>query len=428
MAGEKGWAITSLTKQSKSQAPSNSQRRRLFTVEVLYCTMEPCISNVILLAVLSFFCWAGSVSALAALPVVFDSSNTLHRDLQYHPEQPARISETIKALVAQKRISDNLQLHLIDVAPSEAKNDFYEENEIDSDLIQQAPFTTDELDQAHRALQQTHPDGLVDRLEESCNNARERRIQEGKQALGHMGYMDPDTYATTETFNVCVRATAAWIKALELAHSSGRPAMALTRPPGHHATGDCSNGFCIFNFAAATAIHALQDTTKRVSILDFDVHYGQGVAEIIQNIPKARYVSIHQTPAFPYLGESLEVMGKYQNVKTIPIAAESSWTCGYQHVYQKALDFVSNPGEWTPDVVIVCAGYDALDSDELASCSLQAKDYGRMTELLIEHLEATTVKKRPTIMFGLEGGYQLSEFAGGGNLQQAILATLQAMT
>jgi len=202
--------------------------------------------------------------------------------------------------------------------------------------------------------------------------------------------------------------------------------MALTRPPGHHATFNLSNGFCIFNFAAAAVIHALDlDPNFKVSIFDWDVHYGQGVADIIQKYDRARYVSIHQSPAFPYMGSELQVQGEYENVMTIPIDAETSWRCGYKEKFEnEALPFIRSNSSWEPDLVLICAGYDALDSDDLASVSLQARDYGEMTTKLLRHLGG---KKRIPVVLGLEGGYQLSEMAGGGNLADAVTETIQAL-
>ncbi|KAL7572124.1 hypothetical protein ACA910_001758 [Epithemia clementina (nom. ined.)] len=381
-----------------------------------------------------FVCFSiGICDSLSSVMVIFDSSNSLHRDMTYHPEQPERISATIKELrdfVINSKDKGNL-LELVDVA--EAKSAALDGTPYDNysyDSFLHEPFSDAELEHARKILLKTHKGDLVTRIEESCKSAKERRIREGKDALGHMGHLDPDTFLTTETYAVCLRATAAWIKAVDVASKNRRPVMALTRPPGHHATSDSSNGFCIFNFAAATAVHVLdQDADYRVSILDWDVHYGQGVADIIQHFPNARYVSIHQTPAFPYMGESFRVSGANQNILTIPIQPETSWTCGYKDAFYKALDFISKDGEWSPDVVIVCAGYDALDSDDLASCSLQANDYGEMSKLLQQHLERTMVpnKRQPALILGLEGGYQLSNYAGGGNLQQAIVKTLEAL-
>jgi acetoin utilization deacetylase AcuC-like enzyme len=295
-----------------------------------------------------------------------------------------------------------------------------------------------------------------------------------------MGYIDGDTYVTTASFDVCLRATAIWVRAVDDAVASAAmmdddavttaaPAtytFALTRPPGHHATYDSSNGFCLYNFAAAAAFHAVvtsgttmtkngQRQRARVAILDWDVHYGQGVADIVgrrrqrdghgpmteeepwQNY--VRYASIHQTPAFPYQGEKRQTVG---NVRTIPVPPDTTWTCVYKEAYIDALDFlmggedVDDDSCWHPDVVIVCAGYDALASDELAGTSLTQDDYYRMTRLLCERIllkqQSTTTtgrRRRPVkLMLGLEGGYQLGDDCGpSGNFPDALVRTLEAL-
>jgi acetoin utilization deacetylase AcuC-like enzyme len=83
------------------------------------------------------------------------------------------------------------------------------------------------------------------------------------------------------------------------------------------------------------------------------------------------------------------------------------------------------PGQWEPNVVIVSAGFDALDSDELAGVSLVADDFSKMTQRLCDRLSA--LSKKPAIVIGLEGGYQTSEMAGGGNLQQAVANTVDVL-
>ena len=154
---------------------------------------------------------------------------------------------------------------------------------------------------------------------------------------------------------------------------------------------------------------------------------GQGVAKIIQEHPRARYASIHQTPAFPYMGNKLGVSGQHSNILTIPIAAETTWTCGYKEKFEEeVLPFIcSDDGTWEPDLILICAGYDALDSDELASVSLQAKDYQVMISRLFTHLHKSSCGA--PIALGLEGGYQLSKFAGGGNLPDALSNTIQGL-
>uniref|UniRef100_A0A7S4JSA4 Histone deacetylase domain-containing protein n=1 Tax=Odontella aurita TaxID=265563 RepID=A0A7S4JSA4_9STRA len=359
------------------------------------------------------------------IPVLYDSSNDLHRDLRYHPEQPARIDACVNALSAEPGAPI---ANIVDIA-LEAPADATVAATVGH--ISCDPLSSSDLERARSLLVQVHSEKYVSQLEERCRKARQRRIGEGKNPLGFVGYVDDETYLTTESYDVCLRATAAWVRGINLLFDLGsgcRTAFALTRPPGHHATAAFANGFCLFNFAAAAANHALSSGyARRVSILDWDVHYGQGVADIIRSKnwgEDCRYVSMHQVPAFPYEGEQRRKTGKFQNVLTVPIQCESTWTCGYKDAFiNHALPFVRDEqGEWEPDLIIVSAGYDGLDSDELASTSLTAADYGTMARLLRERVGPDT-----KILIGLEGGYQLKEGAAGGNLADAVVETVRAL-
>ena len=391
------------------------------------------------------------------IPILFDSSNNLHRDIRYHPEQPSRIQKCVEAMWKQYNLGliQPCPVSFMDVAtipcPEFFSSWMIENKETNPNhshppLIQHEPFTDMELDYARAILVQTHSQEYVSNLEITCKRAKQRRIDEGKDPLGFSGYIDADTFLTTESYDVCLRATATWIRCVNktcLRRSTtstpiSKAAFALTRPPGHHATKTESNGFCLFNFAAAAAIHAIQSgLATKVSIFDWDVHYGQGVADIIQQDPNIRYVSIHQSPAFPYQGTRRKVLGQHRNILTIPLPPDSSWSCGYQMALEEyALPFIinhsySNKNEeddewdkmtWIPDLVIVCAGYDALVSDELASCNLNASDYGSMTRMLREKLGNDI-----GIVIGLEGGYQLDDEVPGGNLPIAVLHTIHEL-
>lgn len=359
--------------------------------------------------------------------VYYDSTNLWHRDIRFHWEVPERITVCVHALDKFRRENPGVRLKLIDVAPETTPALEMEKLSL--------PFTDDELLHARNILLQTHQTELVTVLEERCRQSKEQRLQEGKSALGHMGYIDRDTYVTTETFDVCLRATAAWIRAVD---NDDGMAVALTRPPGHHATFNLQNGFSFYNFAAAAAIHAVKyRNMRKVSILDWDAHYGQGVTDIIatpRHRENIRYVSIHQTPAFPYEGEIRQTTG---NVMTLPMPPETTWTSGYRDIFETALQFCSTKGEWEPDLVIICAGYDALSNDELASMRLDAVDYGRMSRRLCQHLAEESMrggsgsshhnKPPPKLMLGLEGGYQLRDVGASGNLPDAVVETVRAL-
>ena len=399
-----------------------------------------------------------------AVKVYYDSSNDFHRDLKYHPEQPERISACVKELIeyyqdnyqsfllsseedASTTIENTLQdndslpilLDVCNVASSFSSTTEY--NIIDGSYYQKGcclerkneVLTKEELDHARSILVHIHSEEYVSQIEQRCRRSRQQRIKEGKNPLGFVGYIDDDTYLTTESHDVCLRATAIWIRALQKATTTGAT-FALTRPPGHHATSTLSNGFCIYNFASAAAIHYIQTSSSssspKVSILDWDVHYGQGTADIVQHHPEIRYVSLHQNPAFPYQGRTRTIQGTYRNIYTLPLPPDSTWSCGYQQYFEQyALPFLYDSSSWIPDVIIISAGYDALSSDELASCELRSKDYGTMTTLLRKWIQQqqSDHKNIPAIMFGLEGGYQLQQNKAGGNLQKAILETIKAL-
>eukprot|EP00746_Dinoflagellata_sp_MGD_P127280 gnl/MRDRNA2_/MRDRNA2_61903_c0_seq1.p1 gnl/MRDRNA2_/MRDRNA2_61903_c0~~gnl/MRDRNA2_/MRDRNA2_61903_c0_seq1.p1 ORF type:complete len:485 (+),score=90.48 gnl/MRDRNA2_/MRDRNA2_61903_c0_seq1:73-1527(+) len=349
------------------------------------------------------------------LPILFDASNDLHRDAAKHPEQPARIDACLNGLFS-------LQTPRIQVV----------------DISRRSPnkFSQEQLSHARDMLVKAHTEEYVSKWEARCRDAKESVFKEGRSPDCMLGYVAKATYLTPETFDLCLRTAAAWIQAVDVAMEKKSSAtMALTRPPGHHATQTKPSGFCIFNFAAAAAIHALERYPERkVSMLDWDVHYGQGVADIMQRYDRARYVSIHQIGIYPFnekppldKGQYLEVFGEHQNIMTVPIDASMTWSTGYEEVFKgQALPFIRKDGEWVPDLVIVCCGFDALDGEALADVSLQATDYKHMTHLLREHI-SENMEQPPGLMFGLEGGYNLQPDCEGGNVPDALLETVKAL-
>jgi acetoin utilization deacetylase AcuC-like enzyme len=393
-----------------------------------------------------------STAAVNKFAVFYDSSNHLHRDQTYHYENPERITACMEALHNYALIEDQKNnIDLIDIAPT-IYDSMTPKSFQSMTRRTHNPVSSEELQYARSILLKTHQSDLITVLEDRCTKSKAQRIMDGKSSLGYIGYLDGgDTYVTTETFDVCLRATVAWIRAVNYCYSALEFiddhnqyfAMACTRPPGHHATYDLQNGFCLYNFAVATAIHALSATPtttttntmsaagiSKVSILDWDVHYGQGVADIVSVLPNyrnsIRYVSIHQTPAFPYEGERRQIK---DNVMTLPIPPDTSWTCGYSEIFEESLQFCIKANEWEPDLIIICAGYDALSNDELASVNLDAVDYGYMVQRLCHHIstEVVTTNKKPKIMLGLEGGYKINYSGGGsGNLPDAIIETVKA--
>lgn len=223
---------------------------------------------------------------------------------------------------------------------------------------------------------------------------------------------DTDTYMNRKTFHNCLLAASAWIDGVENVVENSVFSFALTRPPGHHARFGSGMGFCIFNFAAMAATYALEkfpSEIKKVSILDYDVHFGNGVAELVADNPNIRYSSIHQQDIFPE-GEGLpSERGAHDNILNIQVPGGTTIDGYLPLLEHKAIPFLSQFG---PDLVIVCAGYDALASDDLAGVNLKPADYAMI---------AKAIKKAfgSNVLFGLEGGYSLLE------LPSAVHHTLQ---
>ena len=221
------------------------------------------------------------------------------------------------------------------------------------------------------------------------------------------GYLDGDTPVSARSYEVALLAVSAWLDGVDqVLHR--QPTFVLARPPGHHATRDTAMGFCLFSNAAIAAEYALtKPQVKRVGILDWDVHHGNGTEAIVKDNPHIAYCSLHQHPCYPGTGINRGIGGKYQNILNLPLNAGSKLV-NYQSVFQQEImPFFAN---WQPDVLIVSAGYDANDDDPLASISLKPKDYGLLTKYVLE------ITKFP--LFGLEGGYHLEALA------QSVVATL----
>tara|TARA_B100002019_G_scaffold217099_1_gene189769 strand:- start:279 stop:1205 length:927 start_codon:yes stop_codon:yes gene_type:complete len=172
------------------------------------------------------------------------------------------------------------------------------------------------------------------------------------------------------------------------------------RPPGHHSCKEKAMGFCIFNNVAVGANYLINKYNyKRIAIIDFDVHHGNGTQDIFYENEKVLYISTHQYPYYPGTGSEKE-KGKYNNILNIPLPAGTKsleYLDAYNHVLKKLQEF-------QPEYIIFSAGFDAHKNDPLAQFNLESKDFYEITKRTILATKKFTNGKIVSI---LEGGYDL---------------------
>eukprot|EP00928_Gymnodinium_smaydae_P019724 TRINITY_DN17585_c0_g2_i1.p1 TRINITY_DN17585_c0_g2~~TRINITY_DN17585_c0_g2_i1.p1 ORF type:complete len:349 (+),score=39.31 TRINITY_DN17585_c0_g2_i1:73-1119(+) len=225
--------------------------------------------------------------------------------------------------------------------------------------------------------------------------------------------LDADTFASPASWNTVRLATSAWLAAVDRVLDTPRfPALALTRPPGHHATRNRSQGFCLVNHGAAAALYALERKgILRVAVLDIDAHFGNGVADILSVEPRTRYCSLHQFASYPFSGE--EGTEPSRNMKYLEIDPGASGAAFLSRLNAEALPWLL---EMKPQLLLVLAGFDALHADPLVHLKLEPSDYATIARSIRQAF--TDVP----IVIGLEGGYSLNETFG---MPDALVAMMK---
>jgi acetoin utilization deacetylase AcuC-like enzyme len=229
------------------------------------------------------------------------------------------------------------------------------------------------------------------------------------------GDLDPDTYATPDSWIIAQYAAGAGLAALEeLQRLEEGVAFVAVRPPGHHALRDRALGFCLLNNIAVAAA-SLVEQGERVLIVDWDVHHGNGTQGIFWDEPNVLYVSTHQWPLFPGSGRAREIGGRQALGRTVNLPVPEGAT---GDVLRQALDRVAAPviDEFQPTWVLVSAGFDAHRDDPLANLMLTSGDYAELARMV-----ASFAPRPGRLALFLEGGYDLSA------LRSSVTATLGAL-
>jgi acetoin utilization deacetylase AcuC-like enzyme len=194
--------------------------------------------------------------------------------------------------------------------------------------------------------------------------------------------LDPDTYTSPETYEIAKLAAGAAVDAVERVMSGRHTrALALVRPPGHHAERDRAMGFCFYNNVAVAAAHARTLGARRVAIIDYDVHHGNGTQHIFESDPSVLYCSIHQYPYYPGTGAASEIGEGDAAGSTVNVPLDAGATdADYQVVFNEVV--LPLVGRFTPDLLLISAGFDAHERDPLGGMRLTTPAFAAMTMAL----------------------------------------------
>ncbi len=228
--------------------------------------------------------------------------------------------------------------------------------------------------------------------------------------------IDPDTSTSKDTYETALLAAGGGIKAVDsVMDGSVSNAFALVRPPGHHAEASRAMGFCFFNNAAIAAEHLIRTrSVRRVLIVDWDIHHGNGTQDTFYGRDDVFYFSVHQTPLFPGTGGFHEVgegkgEGYTLNVPLAPGKNDEDFLWVFQNVLRPVA------ARFEPDFVLVSAGFDIAEGDPLGRMSVSREGFGKLASEILDCAQGPA--KGRVVMF-LEGGYDLR------SLKEGVMAVL----
>ena len=241
---------------------------------------------------------------------------------------------------------------------------------------------------AESLIRAVHDRAYLERLDQAAENGG--------------GYLDPDTYLTPLSMLAARSAAGAVVAGVEQVLSGTvSSAFAVVRPPGHHAEVSRAMGFCLLNNVAIGVAAARAKGIKRIAIIDFDVHHGNGTQHSFETDPDLFYASTHQSAFYPGTGAASE-RGQYGTIHNLPLPAGSGdrpFLSAYEKTVGPALD------AFRPELILVSAGFDAHAEDPLAGLEVTTEAYGELTTMIqgwaVQHCQGRSV-------FALEGGYNLA--------------------
>ena len=238
-------------------------------------------------------------------------------------------------------------------------------------------------------------------------------IQAGGPAYAQI---DPDTSMNVHTWNAALRGAGAVIAATDSVMAGEMEnAFCAVRPPGHHACRDKAMGFCFFNNVAIAAKYALErHGLKRVAVVDFDVHHGNGTEDILSGDERVLMVSFFQHPFYPFSGFD----GHASNMVNLPVPA---YTKGMEVRELIETAWIPRLEAFKPEMIFISAGFDAHREDDMGQLGLVEQDYAWITQR-VKDVAKRHAKGR--IVSSLEGGYNLSALARSVEAHIRVLADL----
>ncbi len=305
--------------------------------------------------------------------IVRDERYLRHETGRFHPESPQRLEAIYEMLD-----SSDMRGKFVDIKPRYAEED---------------------------EISVVHSQSYIERV--ASTSGKERT------------FLDPDTETSPESFQIAKLAVGGLLNAIDrVVKGDVNNAFALIRPPGHHAERGRAAGFCIFNNVAVGALHALRNHgMRKILVVDWDLHHGNGTQNTFYEDPKVLYFSTHQSPFYPGSGSVNEIgrgsgLGYTINVplRRGPGDAE------YLRIFRKILEPVAI--EYNPDLVMLSAGFDIYYNDPLGGMRVTPAGFRTLVRVLL-NIADTCSKGRFVVT--LEGGYDIQ------GLRDSVKAVLLEM-
>lgn len=239
------------------------------------------------------------------------------------------------------------------------------------------------------------------------------RVREMSEAGG--GRFDADTVVSAGSWNAAAAAAGCVLEGVSRALDGRNPrSFSAVRPPGHHALRDRAMGFCLFGSVAVGALHAQRLGARRVLVVDWDVHHGNGTQALVESHPDIHFVSMHQWPWYPGSGAA-DDRGPHGTVWNVPLPPGLPAAI-YRDALLGAVDAATDG--WTPDLVMISAGFDSLAGDPLGGFTLAVDDVAALTRALVARAGRWCGGR---VVSALEGGYDPPRVGA------AVVAHLEAL-